>query len=420
MALATILTVVFVSMLVGQGYLFIHGGQLDTTQLIAAFALANGSGVVAALLSASYIAALLKQAYAFRPISMSAPAPVPTLPPSEPVTNPVLKLDPTPDPVKPPDPTATYKVEGRMSVFGGSGDNSDIGGDLAFWNEAQAQTRPDLFTSIGPRLFNRLNTNAYYLAMRWDYKQTPKSFLRSIKVKLTNPTTGKTVEATPVDWGPNERTGRVVDVSPGAAKALGLDTDQIVIAEVPLPQGIKPPDSAAPVAGTPWLSIANNLLGLQETPGSSDNSTILEMARRCGGDIAATYKHDEIPWCALFANYCVKTAGFPSTDTLWALDFSASKYADRFTKLPGPAVGAIATKKRDGGGHVFFVLGKTANGDIVGLGGNQSDMVCDSTFDPSVLTYVWPKSAALPASTGMSTLPVITPRQHVKRDVVLP
>jgi hypothetical protein len=51
-------------------------------------------------------------------------------------------------------------------------------------------------------------------------------------------------------------------------------------------------------------------------------------------------------------------------------------------------VGAIAAKTRDGGGHVFLVVGRTKDGRLVGRGGNQRDMVCDEVFDPSVVTAV--------------------------------
>ena len=36
------------------------------------------------------------------------------------------------------------------------------------------------------------------------------------------------MDAGPVDWGPHISTGRVADLSPGLAKALGLQTDEIV------------------------------------------------------------------------------------------------------------------------------------------------------------------------------------------------
>jgi len=166
----------------------------------------------------------------------------------------------------------------------------------------------------------------------------------------------------------------------------------------------------------PWLERMTALLGLYEFSGSDDNPLILEMARICGGAIARDYKHDSIAWCALAANYALVGSGFPGNDSLWALDFQ--KYG---VKLPGPVVGAIATKKRYSGGnlvggHVFFVIGKTETGAIVGRGGNQSDMICDDIFDAEVITgYNWPATYPRPTAFGMPTLPVVTPEPKVKR-----
>ena len=46
--------------------------------------------------------------------------------------------------------------------------------------------------------------------------------------RVENPSNGRTVDARPADWGPNIATGRVADLSPGLAAALGLETDDIV------------------------------------------------------------------------------------------------------------------------------------------------------------------------------------------------
>lgn len=157
------------------------------------------------------------------------------------------------------------------------------------------------------------------------------------------------------------------------------------------------------------------ILGLYEFSGSADNPTILEMAKVCGGQIAKTYKHDSIAWCALTVNYCLVASGFPGNDSLWALDMA--KYGVR---LSGPAVGAIGAKTRNGGGHTFMIAGKTASGRLVIRGGNQSDMVCDETIDPDeVVAYSWPKGYPVPA-TGMGALPVITPLPHTHKAVTLP
>lgn len=164
---------------------------------------------------------------------------------------------------------------------------------------------------------------------------------------------------------------------------------------------------------TPWLDRMTSILGLYEYAGDDDNPAILSMAKQCGGQIAKTYTHDSIAWCALTINYCLVSTGFTGNDSLWALDFR--KYG---VKLSGPAVGAIATKTREEGGHVFLIVGRTTDGHVVGRGGNQSDMVCDETFDPSVLQYNWPSSYPAP-SCGLALLPVVSPAPKIKRPVSL-
>ena len=39
----------------------------------------------------------------------------------------------------------------------------------------------------------------------------------------------------PVDWGPNERTKRVLDISPGAATTLKVTTDDVIRGDLILP-----------------------------------------------------------------------------------------------------------------------------------------------------------------------------------------
>lgn len=182
-------------------------------------------------------------------------------------------------------------------------------------------------------------------------------------------------------------------------------------------QRVTPSPAPAPIAGMPpWLARMNAILGLYEFPGSADNPAVIAMAKACGGNIARTYKHDATPWCALAVNYCLIASGLPGDDSLWALDFA--RYG---TRLKGAAVGAIATKTREGGGHVFLVVGRTKDGRLVGRGGNQRDMVCDEVFDPSVITAcTWPKEYPQPAHVGFAALPVVEPAPKAKREIVLP
>jgi len=131
----------------------------------------------------------------------------------------------------------SIKLEGKMSVFGGPHDTGVTKSEgLALFDHNDVQHYPELFLKEQPHgttgVARRLNPDAYYLACRWDYSVTSRNHLRSIKVKVTNPKTGESLMAQPCDWGPNHNTGRIADLSPGLAKALDLDTNDICRVEI--------------------------------------------------------------------------------------------------------------------------------------------------------------------------------------------
>lgn len=160
-----------------------------------------------------------------------------------------------------------------------------------------------------------------------------------------------------------------------------------------------PVESARPL----WLQAAIGWIGTKEQPGSGDNKVILNWAKDQGGDIAEEYTHDSIPWCALFANEVLHQVGLKGTGTLWALDFA--KWG---VNLAGPAVGAFAPMQRSGGGHIPIVVGRDQNGNLMCVGGNQSDAVNIKPFDPArVVAWRWPNGVPLPANVGMKLLPIV-------------
>lgn len=160
-----------------------------------------------------------------------------------------------------------------------------------------------------------------------------------------------------------------------------------------------PPESARPL----WLQAALGWVGTKEQPGSGDNPVILNWAKDQGGDVAKEYTHDAIPWCALFANQVLHQVGLKGTGTLWALDF-----ARWGQKLEGPAVGAFAPMQRSGGGHITIVVGRDQHGNLMCVGGNQSDAVNVKPFDPSrVVSFRWPAGVPMPRRTGMASLPIV-------------
>jgi uncharacterized protein (TIGR02594 family) len=153
-----------------------------------------------------------------------------------------------------------------------------------------------------------------------------------------------------------------------------------------------------------WLEAGIKLIGVAETPGSKNTKAIMDWAKE---DNFKDYTADSIPWCALFMNHILMSVGLKGTGTLWALDFEG-KWPS--VKLIGPAVGAFAPMKRTGGGHIICIVGKDQHGNIMGLGGNQSDAVTIAPFAVSRLNqgFYWPKGPTLPAHIGINSLPLVT------------
>lgn len=127
-------------------------------------------------------------------------------------------------------------VKGKISSFGGPADTgvTPDEGTALYWTDSQISWAPELFLEQQPAgttgLARRLNPQALYCAMRWNYDEVPKHVLRRSVVKVTSEV--NTLFLRPVDWGPNESTGRVIDVSPGALQRLGVETNDEVVAEL--------------------------------------------------------------------------------------------------------------------------------------------------------------------------------------------
>src|SRR5579884_224758 len=136
---------------------------------------------------------------------------------------------------QPPGEQILFRVEGKMSTFGGPLDfGMTLDEGLALFDKSDL-TNPSysyLFLPAPPPgtsgLGRRLNPDRYYFACRWNYADTPREFLRRALARVENPVNGRAAEARPVDWGPHPSTGRVADLSPGLAAALGLNTDDAV------------------------------------------------------------------------------------------------------------------------------------------------------------------------------------------------
>ncbi len=135
------------------------------------------------------------------------------------------------------------QYQGKISTFGGP-DDKGVGQTegLALIGQADAGKWwfSSLFLTRGSTGYARgLNPDAYYIAMRWNYAETPKNLLRRMVVRVCNPANGRIAFARPVDYGPGDGTlidgnptrdtGRIADLSPGLAAYLGLETDDVAV-----------------------------------------------------------------------------------------------------------------------------------------------------------------------------------------------
>lgn len=143
-----------------------------------------------------------------------------------------------------------------------------------------------------------------------------------------------------------------------------------------------------------WVDEAKKYLGTREIKGPQHNPLIVQWWKdiKRGG-----IKDDETPWCAAFVGAMLEHVGIRSTRFE-----SAKSYLDWGVKLDEPIVGCIVVFNRNGGGHVGFVVGSTSSGDLVVLGGNQSDEVNYRSFPRSrVAGYRWPAGETIPSDTTL-------------------
>lgn len=131
-----------------------------------------------------------------------------------------------------------FSGSGRCSLFGGQFDTGVTPDeDLALAEESDIVDNDSplngLWLAEQPPgttgLARRLNLFSFYCACRWDYQKTSRDTLRRSYVVVFNNRNKRVALVKPVDWGPNIRTGRVIDLSPGAAYYLGLSTDSLVM-----------------------------------------------------------------------------------------------------------------------------------------------------------------------------------------------
>lgn len=145
-----------------------------------------------------------------------------------------------------------------------------------------------------------------------------------------------------------------------------------------------------------WIAEARKYIGLMEIVGAKHNPTILNWWQR----IKLNFKTDEVPWCMGFVMAMMSLVGYPYMPTAWARD--GLKYG---VKIDKPAYGCIVVFERGSGGHIGFVVGKDAKGNLMVLGGNQANGVNIKPFSTArVLGYRWPGKWPLPERFNLPVL----------------
>lgn len=150
-----------------------------------------------------------------------------------------------------------------------------------------------------------------------------------------------------------------------------------------------------------WLTRARGYIGLREIPGAKHNSTILKWWEA----LKAPFRDDETSWCGGFVGGVFSESGISPVASPWG----ARKWLNFGVPLPRPAVGSVVVfwrgSKSGWSGHVGFVAGQDAKGNLMVLGGNQGDAVNIKPFGRDrVLGYRWPANTPLPANNNLPLL----------------
>lgn len=121
----------------------------------------------------------------------------------------------------------------------------------------------------------------------------------------------------------------------------------------------------------PWMTIAMAEMGQTEVPGPEANARILAYFK-AAGFWGTDDSGGENAWCGSFVAWVMQQSGF----TPVAQAYRAKEWRHFGRQIAQPVYGAIGIKSRQGGGHVAFVVGTSADGkSLYMLGGNQRDSV---------------------------------------------
>lgn len=129
----------------------------------------------------------------------------------------------------------------------------------------------------------------------------------------------------------------------------------------------------APSGHLAAYKLAKKYRGLKELPGNKHEKQIIEFFEDVGH---SWVKDDETFWCAAFVGAMLERSGVPSTKKLNARSYLEWGQAVKLEDLKeGDIVVFWRGSKSSWEGHVAFFVGFDPAGDLLVLGGNQSNMV---------------------------------------------
>jgi TIGR02594 family protein len=137
----------------------------------------------------------------------------------------------------------------------------------------------------------------------------------------------------------------------------------------------------------PWIKIARQEIGVKEIRGKVHNKRVIEYHSTTG-----KAPDDETAWCSSFVNWSLKQVGIKGTNNAQAISWQIMHWG---VALSTPVYGCIGVRRKPNGinGHVAFIVGKTKDGNLIALGGNQGDEVNLQEFPKGYFRYFrYPKN----------------------------
>lgn len=128
-----------------------------------------------------------------------------------------------------------------------------------------------------------------------------------------------------------------------------------------------------------YVKLALKEVGVKEITGSQHSPRVLEYQKETSGK----HSDDETPWCGAFVSWVFRKSGI---DHKIKIPERAKEWINFGIATDIPSIGTVAIKSRDGGGHVCIVVGKSSDGKLLCVGGNQNDEVNIARYSESVFS----------------------------------